>query len=109
MKPMTDLKRIRTDLGLNRAEIARKCRVPYRTWIKWEDGERRTPEYAWVLLAWYMMGSGSIQFELEYLEKLMKDQKLFDGLTAVKLIQESIKQSEHSVSKPDSMVETSLK
>ncbi len=106
---MTPLKKVRSELGLNRAEIARKCCIPYRTWIKWEDGNRRTPGYAWVLLSWYLLNSSAVEFELNFLEKLMKDHKLFDGLTSVKLIKERIKQSKHSVSEVDSRVETSLK
>ena len=102
---MTPLKKVRSELGLNRAEIARKCCIPYRTWIKWEDGERRTPGYAWVLLSWYLINSSEVEFELDFLEKLMKGHKLFDGLSSVKLIKERIKLSKDSVLKPDSMVD----
>ena len=106
---MNQFKKIFTELGLNGEEIANKCGVPIDTWNSWIESSEDPPRYAWTLLSWYMMGSGSIQFELEYIAALMKKHKLFDGLTAVKLIQESIKQSEHYVSKPDSMVETHLK
>mgnify|MGYP001165509971 FL=1 len=102
---MTPLKKVRSELGLNRAEIARVCRIPYRTWIKWEDGERRTPGYAWVLLSWFLMNSSHIDWQLEHLEQILKDHYLVDGLTTVRGIRAAIRQSKDFSAKADSMVD----
>ena len=42
MKP-TELRAARKELGMNRAEMAKRLRTPYRAYDKWERGERRIP------------------------------------------------------------------
>ena len=38
-----NLKKIRLELGLNQADIARHLKTPVGTYAKWERGERRVP------------------------------------------------------------------
>ena len=38
-----DLKQSRRELGLNKVEMARQLRTPYRTYADWERGTRRIP------------------------------------------------------------------
>jgi len=47
---MTDLKKIRKALGISRTEVCKATGVSYNTWKHWDDGDRRTPGYAWTLL-----------------------------------------------------------
>ena len=52
---MTDLKQIRKALGISRTEVCKATGVSYHTWKHWEDGDRRTPGYAWTLLYYYLV------------------------------------------------------
>lgn len=51
---MTDLKKIRKALGISRTEVCKATGVSYHTWKHWEDGDRRTPDYAWTLLYFWV-------------------------------------------------------
>ena len=52
MKP-EELTQLRKDAGLTMASAARLFMVPYRTWQNWENGSRRVPPMAGVVLELY--------------------------------------------------------
>lgn len=47
------LRRLRKDAGLTMADASRLFKVPYRTWQNWENGNRRVPPMAGVILELY--------------------------------------------------------
>ena len=47
------LKKIREELGMNRAEFSRYVKIPLRTLEEWEAGRRQMPDYVLRLLAYY--------------------------------------------------------
>ena len=52
MKP-AELRQLRKDAGLTMADASRLFQVPYRTWQNWENGDRRVPPLAGVILELY--------------------------------------------------------
>ena len=44
------IKEARSDLGLTQKQMARMLHTPLRTYIKWENGERRTPGIAFAMI-----------------------------------------------------------
>ena len=52
MKP-EELREIRKSAGLTMADASRLFQVPYRTWQNWENGDRRVPPMAGVILNLY--------------------------------------------------------
>jgi DNA-binding transcriptional regulator YiaG len=38
-----ELKAARRELGMNRAELAKRLRTPYRSYVNWERGDRPIP------------------------------------------------------------------
>jgi len=40
---ISELKSARIKMGLNKSEMAKQLRTPYRTYQDWESGERRIP------------------------------------------------------------------
>ena len=63
MEP-SELKAARRELGMNKVDLAGRIRTPYRTYDKWERGERRIP--------------GSCETAVELL--LEKDRRLMAGI-----------------------------
>ena len=49
-----ELKKLRKDAGLTMADASRLFKTPYRTWQNWENGERRVPPMAGVILELYI-------------------------------------------------------
>ena len=103
MEKLTDLKRVRTKMGMSRVELAKACQVPSRTWIKWENGERITPSYAWTLLAWYCIQKSGYEEKFEEVHELLSIWGLFDGENLIAEVRDVIKQSPKYYA---SMVET---
>ena len=52
---MTDIKHIRKARGISRTEVCKATGVSYNTWKHWDDGDRRTPDFAWALLYYYWL------------------------------------------------------
>lgn len=48
-----ELKELRISAGLTMADAHRLFKVPYRTWQNWENGDRRVPPMAGVILEMY--------------------------------------------------------
>lgn len=59
------LKKIREELGMNRAEFSRYVKIPLRTLEEWEAGRRQMPDYVLRLLAYYTK-----------MERLLAEQKI---------------------------------
>lgn len=53
MEP-SELTELREKVGLTMADCARLFQCPYRTWQNWENGERRVPPMAGVVLELYI-------------------------------------------------------
>lgn len=49
----SELKELRKSADLTMADAARLFQVPYRTWQNWENGDRRVPPMAGVILEMY--------------------------------------------------------
>lgn len=49
-----DLKDAREKRDFNIKAAAEFCGVPYKTWIKWENGERECPPYVVKLIKFYL-------------------------------------------------------
>ena len=45
-----DVKKLRTDMGMNRKEFCEYFEIPYRTVSDWEAGKRKMPEYVFRLM-----------------------------------------------------------
>ena len=52
------LKTLRKSAGLTMASASRLFRTPYRTWQNWENGSRRVPPMAGVILELYIKSEG---------------------------------------------------
>ncbi|HID70147.1 MAG TPA: XRE family transcriptional regulator, partial [Desulfobacterales bacterium] len=47
---MKSLKKVRSELKLTQKQMAKMLNTPLRTYIKWENGERRTPGIAFAMI-----------------------------------------------------------
>lgn len=47
---MSIIQQARSDLGLTQKQMAKMLNTPLRTYIKWENGERRTPGIAFAVI-----------------------------------------------------------
>lgn len=45
-----EVKKLRTDMGMNRKEFCEYFEIPYRTVSDWEAGKRKMPEYVFRLM-----------------------------------------------------------
>ena len=45
-----EIKKLRTDMGMNRKEFCDYYNIPYRTVTDWEAGKRKMPEYVLELM-----------------------------------------------------------
>lgn len=54
----SELKELRESTGLTMADAHRLFKVPYRTWQNWENGSRRVPPMAGVILEMYKGSEG---------------------------------------------------
>ena len=45
-----EVKKLRTDMGMNRKEFCEYFEIPYRTVSDWEAGKRKMPEYVFRLI-----------------------------------------------------------
>lgn len=52
-KQITELKKIREELGMNRTEFSRYIDIPLRTLEEWEAGRRQMPDYVLRLITYY--------------------------------------------------------
>lgn len=50
MDTAKEIKRLRTDMGMNRKEFCDYYNIPYRTVADWEAGKRKMPEYVFELM-----------------------------------------------------------
>lgn len=69
-KQIERLKKIRSDLGMNRTEFSYYIGIPLRTIEEWEAGRRKMPDYVLRLIAYYtkmqsMLKEKNIEIELE--------------------------------------------
>lgn len=53
-----ELKTLRKSAGLTMASASRLFKTPYRTWQNWENGSRRVPPMAGVILELYKKSEG---------------------------------------------------
>ena len=47
---MTEVRKLREAMGMNRREFCHYYGIPYRTVTDWERGERKMPEYVFQLM-----------------------------------------------------------
>jgi len=45
-----EIKKLRSDMGMNRKEFCEYYNIPYRTVTDWEAGKRKMPEYVFRLI-----------------------------------------------------------
>ena len=50
MDTATEIKKLRTEMGMNRKEFCDYYNIPYRTVTDWEAGKRKMPEYVLKLM-----------------------------------------------------------
>ena len=50
MDTASEIKKLRTDMGMNRKEFCEYYNIPYRTVTDWEAGKRKMPEYVLELM-----------------------------------------------------------
>ena len=50
MDTANEIKKLRTDMGMNRKEFCDYYNIPYRTVTDWEAGKRKMPEYVLELM-----------------------------------------------------------
>ena len=46
----TELRQRREALGFTQTGLAKRCRIPLRTWSHWESGDRPIPNYLITIL-----------------------------------------------------------
>ena len=54
MDTASEIKKLRTDMGMNRKEFCEKFEIPYRTMTEWELGHRSAPPYVLRFLSYYV-------------------------------------------------------
>ena len=50
MDTANEIKKLRTDMGMNRKEFCDYYNIPYRTVTDWKAGKRKMPEYVLELM-----------------------------------------------------------
>lgn len=53
-EPSTRFEALRKEHGMSKRQACELCGVPYRTWLKWENGERACPDYVFDLIKFYL-------------------------------------------------------
>ena len=52
MDAAKEIKKLRTEMGMNRKEFCDYYCIPYRTVVDWEAGKRKIPEYVLRLMVY---------------------------------------------------------